>query len=51
MEQLLLVTSSDSPEGIGASLQTDGQMHERKDISTDVKIEIVRYLDLDLWSY
>ena len=33
MEQLLLVTSCDSPAGIGASLRTHGR--------TDVKVEIV----------
>ena len=29
MEQLLLMTSCDSPAGIGASLQTDAQTQER----------------------
>ena len=37
MEQLLLVTSCDSPAGIGASLRTDG----RTDGQTDVTLEIV----------
>ena len=37
MEQLLLVTSCDSPAGIGASLRTD----ERMDGQTDVTLEIV----------
>ena len=37
-EQLLLVTSCDSPAGIGASLRTDGQ---RTDGQTDVEVEIV----------
>ena len=37
MEQLLLVTSCDSPAGIGASLRTD----ERTDGQTDVTLEIV----------
>ena len=31
MEQLLLVTSCDSPAGIGASLQTDERMNGRTD--------------------
>ena len=31
MEQLLLVTSCDSPAGIGASLRTDGRTDERTD--------------------
>ena len=39
MEQLLLVTSSDSPAGIGASLrtdaQTDGRTH-RRDIGNSI---------------
>ena len=36
MEQLLLVTSCDSPPGIGASLRTDGQRtDERTDGQTD----------------
>ena len=37
MEQLLLVTSCDSPAGIGASLRTD----KRTDGQTDVMLEIV----------
>ena len=37
MEQLLLVTSCDSPAGIGDSLRTDGQTEGR----TDVTLEIV----------
>ena len=37
MEQLLLVTSCDSPVGIGASLRTDG----RTDARTEVTLEIV----------
>ena len=43
MEQLLLVTSCDSPAGIGASLRTDGQRThgQRKDGHTDVTLEIV----------
>ena len=35
MEQLLLVTSCDSPAGIGASLRTDARMHGRTDGWTD----------------
>ena len=35
MEQLLLVTSCDSPAGIGASLRTDERMNERTDGWTD----------------
>ena len=45
MEQLLLVTSCDSPSGIGASLRTDARTNERTDErtdgQTDVTIEIV----------
>ena len=45
MEQLLLVTSCDSPAGIGASLRTgertNGRMNERMDGQTDVTLEIV----------
>ena len=47
MEQLLLVTSCDSPAGIGASLQThthertDGRTNGRTDGHTDVMLEIV----------
>ena len=37
MEQLLLVTSCDSPAGIGASLRTD----RRTEGQTDVEVEIV----------
>ena len=37
MQQLLLVTSCDSPAGIGASLRTDAQREGR----TDVEVEIV----------
>ena len=40
MEQLLLVTSCDSPAGIGASLWT----HTRTDGQTDVTLEIVFYI-------
>ena len=39
MEQLLLVTSCDSPAGIGASLRTDTQT--RMDGQADVMLEIV----------
>ena len=35
MEQLLLVTSCDSPAGIGASLRTDGRTDERTDGRTN----------------
>ena len=35
MEQLLLVTSCDSPAGIGASLRTDERTNERTDGWTD----------------
>ena len=35
MEQLLLVTSCDSPAGIGASLRTDERTDERTDGRTD----------------
>ena len=38
MEQLLLVTSCDSPAGIGASLRTD---ERTPDGQTDVTLEIV----------
>ena len=48
MEQLLLVTSCDSPAGIRASLRTDGRTDERTDTGqrtpdgqTDVTLEIV----------
>ena len=44
MEQLLLVTSCDSPAGIGASLRTHGQRTynaQRTDGQTDVTLEIV----------
>ena len=41
MEQLLLVTSCDSPAGIGASLRTHGNTDGRTDGRTDVKVEIV----------
>ena len=42
MEQLLLVTSCDSPAGIGASLRTHGQRTDgRTDGRTDVMLEIV----------
>ena len=46
MEQLLLVTSCDSPAGIGASLRTDERTNERTDErtpdgQTDVTLEIV----------
>ena len=42
MEQLLLVTSWDSPAGIGASLRTDARTHaQRTDGQTDVTLEIV----------
>ena len=41
MEQLLLVTSCDSPAGIGASLRTHEQTHVRMDGQTDVMLEIV----------
>ena len=41
MDQLLLVTSFDSPAGIGASLRTDGRMDARTDGQTDVTLEIV----------
>ena len=45
MEQLLLVTSCDSPAGIGASLRTDEQRTpdtgQRTDGQTDVTLEIV----------
>ena len=41
MEQLLLVTSFDSPAGIGASLRTDERTDERTDGHTDVTLEIV----------
>ena len=43
MEQLLLVTSCDSPAGIGASLRTRGRKdgHRTPDGRTDVMLEIV----------
>ena len=44
MEHLLLVTSCDSPAGIGASLRTQGQRMDnaqRTDGQTDVMLEIV----------
>ena len=41
MEQLLLVTSCDLPEGIGASLRTDEHTNGRTDGQTDVTLEIV----------
>ena len=39
MEQLLLVTSCDSPAGIGASLRTDGRTHgwtDRRDAGNSI---------------
>ena len=36
MEQLLLVTSCDSPAGIGASLWTDARTHARTDSILDI---------------
>ena len=41
LEQLLLVTSCDLPAGIGVSLQTHAQTHERMKGWTDVMVEIV----------
>ena len=45
MEQLLLLTSCDSPARIGASLQTDGQTDKRTNARTEglteMKVEIV----------
>ena len=44
MEQLLLVTSCDSPAGIGASLRTNAQRTthgQRTDGRTDVTLQIV----------
>ena len=41
MEQLLLVTSCDSPAGIGASLRTDARTDARTDGQTDVTLQIV----------
>ena len=41
MEQLLLMTSCDSPAGIGASLRTDAQTHKRTEGRTDMEVEIV----------
>ena len=41
MEQLLLVTSCDSPVGIGASLWTHERTDGRMDGQTDVTLEIV----------
>ena len=41
MEQLLLVTSCDSPAGIGASLRTDGRTDAKREGRTDVTLEIV----------
>ena len=41
MEQLLLVTSCDSPAGIGASLRTDGRTDGHMDGQTDMTLEIV----------
>ena len=44
MEQLLLVTSCDSPAGIGASLRTHTQTNGRMDGQTDVTLEIVFHI-------
>ena len=41
MEQLLLVTSCESPAGIGASLRTDERTDGQTDGHTDVTLEIV----------
>ena len=41
MEQLLLVTSCDSPAGIGASLWTHARTDARTNGRTDVMLEIV----------
>ena len=41
MEQLLSVTSCDSPAGIAASLQTDAQTQRGTEGRTDVEVEIV----------
>ena len=40
MEQLLLVTSCDSPAGIGASLRTHVRTNGRTDGHTDVTLEM-----------
>ena len=40
-EQLLLVSSCDSPPGIGASLWTHGRTDAWRDGHTDVTLEIV----------
>ena len=42
MEQLLLMTSCDSPAGIGAIVF--GETHTRTEERTDVKVEIVIYI-------
>ena len=36
MEQLLLVTFCDSLAGIGASLRTDGQWTDRRDVANSI---------------
>ena len=37
MEQLLLLTSCDSPAGFGASLRTDGHTHARTEGGKDAQ--------------
>ena len=48
MEQLLLVTSCDSPAGIGASLRTDGRTNERTNGWTDRRDVGNSVLDVDM---
>ena len=46
MEQLLLVTSCDSPAGIGASLQTHGRKHgwtHRRDVANSI-LDIIKVI-------
>ena len=47
MEQLLLVTSYDSPAGIGASLRTDGWMDgwtDRSDVGYSISDRYAMYI-------
>ena len=51
MEQLLLVTSCDSPAGIGASLRTDARTDERTNGWTDRRDVGNSILDLQYTQY
>ena len=44
MEQILLVTSCDSPAGIGASLRMDGHTEGQTDVKVEIVIQIFKSL-------